>query len=92
MSDGVVGATSSPARIEALRVQNYRVLRDLQLRNITPLSVLLGPNGSGKSTSFDVFAFLSPSSQSASPRTFAGRGTGATASESFAAEARRAPS
>lgn len=58
MSDGTVGATPAPARIETLRVQNYRVLRDLRIR-ITPLTVLLGPNGSGKSTLFDVFAFLS---------------------------------
>ncbi|ACK70463.1 ATPase [Gloeothece citriformis PCC 7424] len=50
--------TSIP-RIEYLRVQNYRALRDLELKNITPLTVLLGPNGSGKSTIFDVFAFLS---------------------------------
>src|SRR6266702_4585346 len=47
------------ARIERLRVQNYRVLRDLELKGIAPLTVLLGPNGSGKSTVFDVFAFLS---------------------------------
>ena len=46
-------------RIEALRVKNYRALRDVKLRNITPLSAFLGPNGSGKSTLFDVFAFLS---------------------------------
>jgi predicted ATPase len=46
-------------RIEQLRVKNYRVLYDLELKNITPLTVLLGPNGSGKSTIFDVFAFLS---------------------------------
>jgi predicted ATPase len=46
-------------RIEYLRVQNYRALHDLELRDITPLTVLLGPNGSGKSTVFDVFAFLS---------------------------------
>jgi predicted ATPase len=45
-------------RIEYLRVQNYRALRDFELREITPLTVLLGPNGSGKSTVFDVFAFL----------------------------------
>jgi predicted ATPase len=45
-------------RIEYLRVKNYRVLRDLELKNITPLTVFLGPNGSGKSTIFDVFAFL----------------------------------
>ncbi|MBM2815205.1 MAG: ATPase [Ignavibacteria bacterium] len=46
-------------RIEYLRVQNYRALKDLELKAITPLTVFLGPNGSGKSTVFDVFAFLS---------------------------------
>ena len=45
-------------RIESLSVKNYRALRDVELREITPLSVFLGPNGSGKSTLFDVFAFL----------------------------------
>lgn len=50
---------SAVPRIEYLRVQNYRALHGLELRNITPLTVLLGPNGSGKSTVFDVFAFLS---------------------------------
>ncbi len=46
-------------RVESLAVTNYRALRELRLKNITPLTVLLGPNGSGKSTVFDVFAFLS---------------------------------
>ena len=46
-------------RIEYLHVRNYRALKDLELNNITPLTVLLGPNGSGKSTVFDLFAFLS---------------------------------
>src|SRR6266568_391816 len=46
-------------RIEFLRVANYRALRNLELRDIQPLTVFLGPNGSGKSTIFDVFAFLS---------------------------------
>src|SRR5437868_7831921 len=50
---------SSPARIEYLRVENYRALHRLELKDITPLTVLLGPNGSGKSTLFDVFNFLS---------------------------------
>src|SRR4030067_1502218 len=48
-----------PARIEYLRVENYRALRSVEFKNITPLTVLLGPNGSGKSTVFDVFSFLS---------------------------------
>ncbi len=46
-------------RIEYLKVENYRALRNLELKDLTPLTVLLGPNGSGKSTVFDVFAFLS---------------------------------
>jgi predicted ATPase len=48
-----------PARIEYLRVENYRALASLKIKDITPLTVLLGPNGSGKSTVFDVFNFLS---------------------------------
>lgn len=47
------------ARITFLRVENFRALRDVELKNLTPLTVLIGPNGSGKSTLFDVFAFLS---------------------------------
>jgi predicted ATPase len=45
-------------RIESLKVQNFRALREVEFRELTPLTVLLGPNGSGKSTVFDVFAFL----------------------------------
>ena len=51
-------AKQTVPRIESLTVKNYRALRDVELREITPLSVFLGPNGSGKSTLFDVFAFL----------------------------------
>ncbi|MCW0374805.1 AAA family ATPase [Xanthomonas sontii] len=50
--------TRNVARIEYLKIQNFRAIRELELREITPLTVLLGPNGSGKSTVFDVFAFL----------------------------------
>ena len=49
----------TPPRIEYLKVQNFRALRNVELKNLTPMTVLLGPNGSGKSTLFDVFAFLS---------------------------------
>jgi len=45
-------------RIESLKVQNFRALREIEFKGLTPLTVLLGPNGSGKSTVFDVFAFL----------------------------------
>ena len=44
--------------IESLRVKNYRALRDIELKQLKPLSVFLGANGSGKSTLFDVLAFL----------------------------------
>jgi predicted ATPase len=46
------------ARIEQLRVENYRALCSIEIKEITPFTVLLGPNGSGKSTLFDVFNFL----------------------------------
>lgn len=60
MPSKAVSRTNSavPARIEYLRVENYRALRSLELKDIRPLTVLLGPNGSGKSTVFDVFNFL----------------------------------
>lgn len=51
--------SSEPARIEYLRVENYRALYRVEFKNLTPLTVLLGPNGSGKSTVFDAFNFLS---------------------------------
>ncbi len=50
--------SAATARIEYLKVQNFRALRDVEFRGLSPLTVLLGPNGSGKSTVFDVFAFL----------------------------------
>lgn len=48
----------APARIEYLKVQNFRALRAVEFKDLKPMTVLLGPNGSGKSTVFDVFAFL----------------------------------
>lgn len=44
--------------IDSLRVRNYRVLKDVSLNGLGPLTVLCGANGSGKSTVIDVFAFL----------------------------------
>lgn len=58
MSTKPTKAPSGRARIEYLKVQNFRALHDIEFRDLTPLTVLLGPNGSGKSTVFDVFAFL----------------------------------
>ena len=61
-------------RIESLRVQNYRVLRDITFKKLTPLTVLIGPNGCGKSTVFDVFAFLSECFSHGLPQTWSDRG------------------
>ncbi len=49
----------SVPRIESLKVRNYRALQSIEIKELTPMTVLLGPNGSGKSTIFDVFNFLS---------------------------------
>ncbi len=62
------------AHIEYMRVQNYRALRDVEFKNLTPLTALLGPNGSGKSTVFDVFAFLSECFESGLRRAWDRRG------------------
>lgn len=52
------GSSRARVRIEHLKVRNFRALREVEMRDLTPLTVLVGPNGSGKSTVFDVFAFL----------------------------------
>ena len=52
------GKHPGPPRIERLKMQNFRALQDIEIKKLTPLTVLLGPNGSGKSTVFEVFAFL----------------------------------
>jgi len=65
---------SRQARIEYMRVENYRALRNVEFKNLTPLTALLGPNGSGKSTVFDVFAFLSECFESGLRRAWDRRG------------------
>ncbi|MGI4871422.1 MAG: AAA family ATPase [Janthinobacterium lividum] len=50
-------ATSVP-RLTYLRIKNCRALRDVEFRDLTPLTVLIGPNGSGKSTVLDALDFL----------------------------------
>lgn len=55
------------ARIEGIRIRNYRVLRDITLgklwntwgvQPLTPLTAVIGKNGVGKSSLFDAFGFL----------------------------------
>ena len=56
---GTISRPLEPPRVQRLKVRNFRALREIEIRDLTPMTVLLGPNGSGKSTVFDVFAFLS---------------------------------
>ncbi|MBF0127014.1 MAG: AAA family ATPase, partial [Magnetococcales bacterium] len=55
------------AKLEGLRIKNYRALKDVTLGKLwniqpvdplTPLTVVIGKNGSGKSSLFDAFGFL----------------------------------
>lgn len=55
------------ARIEGIRIRNYRVLKDITLgklwntqkvRPLTPMTAVIGKNGVGKSSLFDAFGFL----------------------------------
>ncbi|MBK6432367.1 AAA family ATPase [Candidatus Amarolinea dominans] len=55
------------ARIEGLRIRNFRVLNDVtlgklwslqQAEPLTPMTAVIGKNGVGKSTLFDAFGFL----------------------------------
>lgn len=56
------------AKIEGIRIRNFRALRDVtigklwniqQTESLSPLTVVIGKNGVGKSTLFDAFGFLS---------------------------------
>jgi predicted ATPase len=46
-------------RIEKLRIKNFKVFVDAEIKDLPTMCVFLGANGSGKSTLFDVFGFLS---------------------------------
>lgn len=45
-------------KIEYIRLRNFRVFKDVVVKNIGNMSVIVGANGGGKSTLFDVFSFL----------------------------------
>ncbi|MGA1842292.1 MAG: AAA family ATPase [bacterium] len=56
------------AKIEGIRIRNFRALRDVtlgklwnlqQVKTLTPMTAVIGKNGVGKSTLFDAFGFLS---------------------------------
>ncbi|MCM1057310.1 MAG: AAA family ATPase, partial [Firmicutes bacterium] len=45
-------------KIESLKIHNYKVFKDVEVRDIPNLAVFLGKNGTGKPTFFDIFGFL----------------------------------
>ena len=45
-------------KIESIRLKNFKTFRDVHLKEIPSLLVIVGANGAGKSTLFDVFGFL----------------------------------
>lgn len=45
-------------KIESLKIHNFKVFRDVEIRDIPNMAVFLGKNGSGKTTFFDIFGFL----------------------------------
>jgi len=45
-------------KLESIRLKNFKSFKNVELRNIPRMCVLVGANGTGKSTLFSVFGFL----------------------------------
>ncbi len=45
-------------QIERIRIRNFRAFKDVDIRDVPRLAILVGANGTGKSTLFSVFDFL----------------------------------
>ncbi|NEQ17222.1 MAG: AAA family ATPase, partial [Moorea sp. SIO3E2] len=45
-------------KILSIKIKNYRVFENLEIKNIPAFFVIVGANGTGKSTLFDIFGFL----------------------------------
>lgn len=45
-------------RIEYIRLKNFKAFKDVEMKDIPGMCVVVGANGSGKSTLFSVFGFL----------------------------------
>src|ERR1700733_14486571 len=73
------------ARIEGIRIRNFRALRDVTLGRVfsvqkplplTPMTAVIGKNGAGKSTLFDAFGFLADCLRAGVEEAFDARGRG----------------
>ena len=60
--------------IETIKLKNFKVFEDIEIRNLSSLSVFVGTNGTGKSTLFDVFGFLSDALKNNIRQAFSKRG------------------
>lgn len=45
-------------RLEAIRIKNFKALKDVSIEGLPSFCVFVGANGAGKTTLFNVFAFL----------------------------------
>ncbi|AOX00113.1 chromosome segregation protein SMC [Moorena producens PAL-8-15-08-1] len=45
-------------KILTIKIKNYRVFENLEIKNIPAFFVVVGANGTGKSTLFDIFGFI----------------------------------
>ena len=45
-------------KIESIRLRNFKAFKEVEMRDIPGMCVLVGANGTGKSTLFSVFGFL----------------------------------
>ncbi len=73
------------ARIEGIRIRNFRALRDVTLGKVlsvqkpeplTPMTAVIGKNSAGKSTLFDAFGFLADCLRTGVEEAFDARGRG----------------
>ena len=73
------------ARIDGIRIRNFRALRDVTLGRVlsvqepdplTPMTAVIGKNGAGKSTLFDAFGFLADCLRTGVEEAFDARGRG----------------
>ncbi len=46
-------------KIESIRLKNFKAFKDLEIKGLPNLMILVGANGTGKSSFFDVLGFLS---------------------------------
>ena len=45
-------------KLESIRLKNFKAFKDVEMRDIPKLCVLVGASGTGKSSLFSVFGFL----------------------------------